>query len=257
MDFIGIIPARYASTRFPGKPLVEIEGKTMIRRVVEQVSKSLDHVFVATDDERIKREVEKNGHKVIMTSTEHKSGTDRCAEAAKKIISENIANYPFSENHKQIVIMNIQGDEPFISPSQIGKLKNCFENETTEIATLVKKISNTEELFSPDIPKVVFTKNKEALYFSRSVIPYFRASNKDHWLSEYTYYKHIGIYAYRYDILQIITNLDSSLLETAEALEQNRWLENGYKIIVDETDRESVAIDIPDDLLKVKKLGLT
>lgn len=247
LNFAGIIPARFASTRFPGKPLVDIGGKSMIQRVYEQVSKVLNDVYVATDDERIYDAVVAFGGKVIMTSDQHRSGTDRCYEAYTKLPAE------FD------VIINIQGDEPFIQPSQIEALKMCFEDETTQIATLVKPIAVSETdslLFNPNSPKVVLDKNSCALYFSRSPIPYRRGAEEKDWASLHTYYKHIGIYAYRTQVLAEITSLEPSILEMAESLEQLRWLENGYKIKVGFTDVETVGIDTPEDLEKVKDLLL-
>ena len=247
LNFAGIIPARFASTRFPGKPLVDIGGKSMIQRVYEQVSKVLNDVYVATDDERIYDAVVAFGGKVIMTSDQHRSGTDRCYEAYTKLPAE------FD------VIINIQGDEPFIQPSQIEALKMCFEDETTQIATLVKPIAASETdslLFNPNSPKVVLDKNNCALYFSRSPIPYRRGAEEKDWASLHTYYKHIGIYAYRTQVLAEITSLEPSILEMAESLEQLRWLENGYKIKVGFTDVETVGIDTPEDLEKVKDLLL-
>jgi 3-deoxy-manno-octulosonate cytidylyltransferase (CMP-KDO synthetase) len=247
LNFAGIIPARFASTRFPGKPLVDIGGKSMIQRVYEQVSKVLNDVYVATDDERIYNAVVAFGGKVIMTSDQHRSGTDRCYEAYTKLPAE------FD------VIINIQGDEPFIQPSQIEALKMCFEDETTQIATLVKPIAVSETdslLFNPNSPKVVLDKNNCALYFSRSPIPYRRGAEEKDWASLHTYYKHIGIYAYRTQVLAEITSLEPSILEMVESLEQLRWLENGYKIKVGFTDVETVGIDTPEDLEKVKDLLL-
>jgi 3-deoxy-manno-octulosonate cytidylyltransferase (CMP-KDO synthetase) len=247
LNFAGIIPARFASTRFPGKPLVDIGGKSMIQRVYEQVSKVLNDVYVATDDERIYNAVVAFGGKVIMTSDQHRSGTDRCYEAYTKLPAE------FD------VIINIQGDEPFIQPSQIEALKMCFEDETTQIATLVKPIAVSETdslLFNPNSPKVVLDKNNCALYFSRSPIPYRRGAKEKDWASLHTYYKHIGIYAYRTQVLAEITSLEPSILEMVESLEQLRWLENGYKIKVGFTDVETVGIDTPEDLEKVKDLLL-
>lgn len=239
--FVGIIPARYASTRFPGKPLAEIAGKSMIQRVYEQVSSILDCVYVATDDPRIFDAVEAFGGKVVMTSEKHKSGTDRCYEAYEK-----------TATNKQIII-NIQGDEPFISPSQIETICACFDQPETQIATLVKPFSpadNVEALQNPNSPKVVLNKNNEAMFFSRSIIPYNRGGDANEWLKLHTYYKHIGLYAYRADVLKEITRLPQSLLEIAESLEQLRWLENGYKIKVGMTDTETIGIDTPEDLEK-------
>jgi 3-deoxy-manno-octulosonate cytidylyltransferase (CMP-KDO synthetase) len=243
MKIIGVIPARYASTRFPGKPLVDIGGKSMIQRVFEQAKKStlLDDVIVATDDERIETHVKMFGGNVVMTSSTHQSGTDRCFEAINKFSTA------------ADVVINIQGDEPFIHPEQIDLVASCFHTENTQIATLVKKITTNEELFNVNTPKVVLNKSKEAIYFSRQTIPHIRSEEHSTWLARHTFYKHIGIYAYRTTVLAEITALKQSPLELAEALEQLRWIENGYKIKVEVTDFESVAVDVPDDLKKLTK----
>ncbi|WP_423149328.1 3-deoxy-manno-octulosonate cytidylyltransferase [Rubrolithibacter danxiaensis] len=239
---LGIIPARFASTRFPGKPLADIEGKTMIQRVYEQALKSekLDEVVVATDDERILLHLHELGYKAILTSAAHQSGTDRCAEVAKKLPGFD-------------VIINIQGDEPFINPIQIDLVCTCFADEDTTLATLVKEINSPEELTNTNSPKVVLNKRSEAIYFSRSPIPHFRGKEMSEWLKNTIYYKHIGIYGYRTDSLLAITQLPLSALEKAEALEQLRWIENGYKIRVAVTDIETLAVDTPEDLLKIRK----
>ncbi|WP_448137940.1 3-deoxy-manno-octulosonate cytidylyltransferase [Sphingobacterium siyangense] len=243
MKFLGIIPARYASSRFPGKPLIDIEGKTMIQRVYEQVKKStkLNDVVVATDDQRIAETVRSFGGEVVMTAEHHQSGTDRCAE-----VITNIEGYD--------VAINIQGDEPFIDPTQIDLLANCFEDTTTQIATLVKEITAEEELFNVNIPKVVRNTKGEAIYFSRQTIPFLRAVEKDQWLQKQTFYKHIGIYAYQVDTLKALTQLPISMLEEAEALEQLRWLENGYAIQTAITTHETVAVDTKEDLAKILRL---
>jgi 3-deoxy-manno-octulosonate cytidylyltransferase (CMP-KDO synthetase) len=243
MKFLGIIPARYASSRFPGKPLIDIEGKTMIQRVYEQVKKStkLNEVVVATDDQRIAQTVRSFGGEVVMTAAHHQSGTDRCAEVIK-----NIGGYD--------VAINIQGDEPFIDPAQIDLLASCFEDTTTQIATLVKEITAEEELFNVNIPKVVRNTKGEAIYFSRQTIPFLRAVEKDQWLHKQTFYKHIGIYAYQVDTLKALTQLPISMLEEAEALEQLRWLENGYAIQTAITTHETVAVDTKEDLAKILRL---
>lgn len=240
MKILGLIPARYASSRFPGKPLVDIGGKTMIQRVYEQ-AKKCDHlaeIFVATDDGRIYEHVAACGGKAVMTSADHQSGTDRCAEVAEK--------HPGFD-----VIINIQGDEPFIDPEQITKLAMCFSSADTQIATLVKKVTSLEELINPNSPKVVINKLSEAVYFSRSPLPYIRGHEQHHWLDHYTYFKHIGIYGYRVDVLRQITRLPVSPLEKAESLEQLRWIENGYRIKVAETELETYAVDTPEDLDKL------
>jgi 3-deoxy-manno-octulosonate cytidylyltransferase (CMP-KDO synthetase) len=243
MKIIGIIPARYASTRFPGKPLVDIGGKSMIQRVYEQAKKSkmLADVVVATDDENISNHVSVFGGNVVMTSSEHQSGTDRCFEAIQKF------------DASADVVINIQGDEPFIHPEQIDLVASCFSNEGVQIATLVKKINSNEELFNTNTPKVLLNKEKEAIYFSRQTIPHIRGKEQSEWLDNFTFYKHIGIYAYRSKVLAEITALKQSPLELAEALEQLRWIENGYKLKVEITDFESVAVDAPEDLQKLTK----
>jgi 3-deoxy-manno-octulosonate cytidylyltransferase (CMP-KDO synthetase) len=242
MKILGIIPARYASTRFPGKPMVDIAGKSMIQRVYEQAKKcsTLSEVIVATDDERIYNHVHQFGGVAVMTADTHQSGTDRCAEVAR-----HHPEYKF--------IINIQGDEPFIDPVQIDKVALCFDDEDTQLATLVKKIQTTEELYNFSSPKVILNKNWEAIYFSRSPLPHVRGHEPQQWLYHYTYYKHIGIYGYRSDILQEVTLLPVSSLEKAESLEQLRWIENGYRIKVAETELETYAIDTPEDLKKLLK----
>ena len=242
MPILGIIPARYASSRFPGKPLADIAGKSMIQRVYEQSKKCfhLAEVIVATDDERIYKHVHDFGGSAIITSPLHQSGTDRCAEVAQQ--------------HPQYdVIINIQGDEPFIDPEQISKLAFCFNDADTQIATLVKKVQTNDELFNPNSPKVVINKLSEAVYFSRSPLPHIRGQEHEDWLNHFTYFKHIGIYGYRADVLQQITKLPVSSLEKAESLEQLRWIENGYCIKVAETQLETFAIDTPGDLEKLKQ----
>ncbi len=243
MKFLGVIPARYASSRFPGKPLVDIEGQTMIRRVYEQVKKSqkLHEIIVATDDKRIEEEVLSFGGNVMMTSETHQSGTDRCAEV--------IAHY-----REYDVVINIQGDEPFINPDQIDLLATCFENPDTKIATLVKEIQSAEELFNLNIPKVVRNTSGEAIYFSRQTIPFLRGIDQVQWIEKQRFYKHIGIYAYQVDTLKALTKLPVSILETAEALEQLRWIENGYAIQTAVTTHETVAVDTEEDLKKILKL---
>lgn len=241
MKILGIIPARYASSRFPGKPLVDIAGKSMIQRVYEQAKKcvSLAEVIVATDDDRIFNHVEAFGGVAVMTGADHQSGTDRCAEVA-------------SLHPEYDVIINIQGDEPYIDPEQITKLAACFSDVGTEIATLIKKILTEDELFNFNSPKVVINKLSEAIYFSRATLPHIRGQQPDNWLEFYTYFKHIGIYGYRADVLQQITKLPISGLEKAESLEQLRWIENGYRVKVAETELETHAVDVPADLEKLK-----
>ena len=239
---LGIIPARYASTRFPGKPLVDIAGKSMVQRVFEQAKKcySLAEVIVATDDNRIYDHVSSFGGKAVMTDSNHQSGTDRCAEVA--------ALHPEYE-----VIVNIQGDEPYIDPEQITKLVACFTVANTQIATLIKRVLTAEELFNINSPKVLINKLQEAIYFSRSPLPHIRGEAQANWLQHFTYFKHIGIYGYRADVLQQITRLPISGLEKAESLEQLRWIENGYRIKVAETELETFAIDTPEDLKKLNQ----
>lgn len=246
MKFIGIIPARYASTRFPGKPLAMLGEKTVIQRVYEQVKGCFDHLYVATDDKRIANCVKGFGGDVVMTSEQCKNGTERCLEAYRNIGIECD------------VIVNIQGDEPFIQHRQVEALIRCFDNVATDIATLVKpfdKEDGLERLECPNSPKVVMDADGFAMYFSRSVIPYLRGVEREQWLDKYTFYKHLGIYAYRADVLGEITSLPQSPLEKAESLEQLRWLENGYKIRVGVTDIETVGIDTPDDLERAKEFA--
>jgi 3-deoxy-manno-octulosonate cytidylyltransferase (CMP-KDO synthetase) len=245
MEFLGIIPARYGSTRFPGKPLVDINGKTMIHHVYEKASEALTDVVVATDDQRIFDEVKSFGGNVVLTSPDHQSGTERCKEAFD-IFSKKV-NKDFK------VIINVQGDEPFIKAEQINLLKKCFDDITTQIATLIKKVDSNEEIFNPNKPKVVINSNEEAIYFSRSPIPYIRNSNKENWDQKHIFFKHIGIYAYHIDALNEIVELPKSNLEEVESLEQLRWIENGYKIKVAETDFESISIDTKEDLEELLK----
>lgn len=243
MDFIGIIPARYASSRFPGKPLANINGKSMIQRVYEQVKLVINDVYVATDDNRIANEVTQFGGKFIMTSEDHQSGTDRIAEAIN-LIQKN-------SNKKFDIVINIQGDEPFIQPEQIKEIITCFDNEKTEIATLVKKIGNSDDIFDINKPKVIFDNRMNAIYFSRSPIPFIRNTEKSDWIKKHDFYRHIGMYAYKTDTLINLTKLSQSSLEIAESLEQLRWIENGYKIRVAETNFDSVGIDTSEDLERI------
>ncbi len=240
MKILGIIPARYASTRFPGKPLVQIKGKSMIQRVYEQAgkAKSLSEVIVATDDERIANEVKSFGGKFILTAGTHLSGTDRCAEVAAAVSGYD-------------AIINIQGDEPYINPEQIDLLASCFIEKDVQLATLIKKIHTENELFNINIPKVVINTKGEATYFSRQTIPYVRSQEKENWLNTHQFYKHIGIYGYTYPVLLEITKLAPSSLELAESLEQLRWIENGYRIKTKVTEIETIAIDTPEDLIKI------
>ena len=245
MKFIGIIPARYASTRFPAKPLAMLGGRTVIERVYRNVENEVDDIVVATDDVRIAQAVEAFGGNVVMTRTDHRSGTDRCFEAYVKTMADETAS-------ADTVVINIQGDEPFIHPQQIAAIRQCFADPTTDIATLVKPFTPADgfaALQNPNTPKVVMNGRDEAMYFSRSVIPYLRGVEAgDEWLSKHTYYKHIGLYAYRAKVLAEITQLPPSALELAESLEQLRWLQNGYRIKVGYTDIETIGIDTPADL---------
>lgn len=242
MKFIALIPARYASTRFPGKPLAMLGGKSVIQRVYEQVSKAVDETYVATDDQRIFDAVEAFGGKVVMTRSDHKSGTDRIEEAAEKIGGD------------YDVVVNVQGDEPFIQASQIETVCHCFDDPTTQIATLGKPFGNDIEAISnPNSPKIVVDKKGFALYFSRSIIPFVRGKEAAEWPSSYPFLKHLGLYAYRRNVLREVTQLPQGVLEKAESLEQLRWLENGYKIRVGLTDIETVGIDTPADLERAEK----
>ena len=239
MKIIGVIPARYASTRFPGKPLIDIGGKSMIQRVFEQCLKAdvLADVIVATDDERILNHVIGFGGKAMLTAATHQSGTDRCAEVLSKL----------QESYDAVI--NIQGDEPFIDPQQIKLLASAFEHSLVEIASLKKAIKSEEEIRNPNVVKVVTNANGEAIYFSRSPIPYRRNPE-----ANITYYKHVGIYGYKAQVLTKLTQLPLGVLEQAESLEQLRWLENGFKMMLKETDMETVAVDTPDDLANVEKI---
>ena len=241
MKFMAIIPARYASTRFPGKPLAVLGGKTVIQRVYEQVSSLLDEVYVATDDERIFQTVEAFGGRAVMTRTDHKSGTDRIEEAAEKIGSQ------------ADVIINVQGDEPFIQPSQIKTLMQLFDAPETQIGTLGKRFENIEGVENPNSPKIVTDNRGFALYFSRSPIPFVRGKERSEWLANYPFLKHLGIYAYRREVLREVTQLPQGNLEKAESLEQLRWLENGYRIRVGLTEVETVGIDTPEDLKRAEE----
>ena len=236
-NIVGIIPSRYASTRFPAKPLVGIEGKTMIQRVYEQASKAhkLSRVIVATDDQRIFDHVKEFGGDVMMTSPEHQTGTDRCAEVLAQLTNVD-------------VVINIQGDEPFIDPEQIDQVAELFERADTQIGSLVKEIEDEEDLFSDTVVKVVRSKTDQAIYFSRAAIPFIKGVEKKEWMKSATYYKHIGIYGYRATVLESISKLPQTNLEKSESLEQLRWLENGYTIQLAETEHESNSVDTPEDL---------
>lgn len=244
LKILGVIPARYASTRFPGKPLIDIAGKSMICRVYEQACKaaSLEQVWVATDDQRIFDHINGFGGNVIMTSDSHRTGTERCHEVMEKFEKEGKC---FD------VVINIQGDEPFIDPEQIDKVAQTFINPEIQIASLIKAITSHEELFSPNIIKVVTNKNGKAIYFSRSPIPFLRGCKEDEWLQSHVFYKHIGLYAFRSEVLRNIYQLPPSPLEIAESLEQLRWIENSFQIHVEITQTESHSIDTPEDLKKI------
>ena len=241
MKFIGIIPARYASTRFPGKPLALLGGKPVIQHVYEKVAAVLEAAYVATDDERIYDVVKSFGGQVVMTRTDHKSGTYRIEEAIEKIGGE------------WDVVVNVQGDEPFVAKSQLDTICHCFDDPTTQIATLGKPFESMEAVQNPNSPKIVVDNMGFAMYFSRSVIPYVRGKEKSSWLTHYPFLKHLGIYAYRKDVLRQVTQLPQSSLEIAESLEQLRWLQNGFKIKVGTTDVETVGIDTPQDLERAEE----
>ena len=241
MKFIGIIPARYASTRFPGKPLALLGGKPVIQHVYEKVAAVLEAAYVATDDERIYDVVKSFGGQVVMTRTNHKSGTDRIEEAIEKIGGE------------WDVVVNVQGDEPFVAKSQLDTICHCFDDPTTQIATLGKPFESMEAVQNPNSPKIVVDNMGFAMYFSRSVIPYVRGKEKSSWLTHYPFLKHLGIYAYRKDVLRQVTQLPQSSLEIAESLEQLRWLQNGFKIKVGTTDVETVGIDTPQHLERAEE----
>ena len=246
MKFVGIIPARYASTRFPAKVLAMLNGKPVIQRVYEQVKDCFDDLYVATDDSRIADVVRSFGGKVVMTSENCKNGTERCYDACCNLDIECD------------VVVNVQGDEPFIQQKQIESLMACFNDERTDIATLVKPFEAAdgwEKLSNPNSPKVVLNDTGFAMYFSRSVVPYLRGIEQEEWLNNHTFYKHLGVYAYRLDVLKQITSLTQTPLEKMESLEQLRWLEHGYKIKVGVTDIETVGIDTPEDLERAKEFA--
>lgn len=246
MKIIAIIPARYASTRFEGKPLVEIFGEPMVVRVFRRAKTIFDHVVIATDNDLIKNRAKEFGCEVVMTSKNHPSGTDRCNEALTK--AEELFNETFD------VVINIQGDEPFIHTEQLAQITKSFDDETVDIATLIKPFDKTEDIFNPNTPKVAISNRGMALYFSRSVIPFLRGEETSNWQEKHLFYKHIGLYAYRSQVLREITSLSQGVLEKCESLEQLRWLENGYKIKCEITTLESHAIDTPQDLENVLRL---
>lgn len=246
MKVVGIIPARYASTRFPGKPLALIKGKPMIQRVYEQALKSkLDAVVIATDDVRIADAVMDFGGQYVMTSPNHRSGTDRCCEALDLLKT------------KYDAVVNIQGDEPFIDPKQIDLLVDLIVRDDTPLASLAKRIDDEDELFSPNAVKVVVNQEGNAMYFSRNPIPFMRNVDRDEWLAKGRFYKHIGIYAYKADVLHQVAHMEPSALEQAESLEQLRWLENGLAIRMALSDAENISIDTPDDLHRAEQYAQT
>ncbi|GAB4044993.1 3-deoxy-manno-octulosonate cytidylyltransferase [Spirosoma litoris] len=249
---IGIIPARYGSTRFPGKPLADIGGKSMIQRVLEQCkqAKSLDKVVVATDDERIAEAVRQLGEEVVMTRTDHPSGTDRCWEAYDRLIGDGLIPGDSSD-----YILNIQGDEPFIDPAQIDELAAILDG-TVELATQMASVDSAAILHDPKEAKIVVNSQNEALYFSRSAVPYLWGIEPDQWHAHHAYHRHVGLYAYRADVLEKITQLPPSLLEQAESLEQLRWLEAGYRIKLVSTNFQTPSVDSPADIEKILQSGL-
>ena len=247
--FIAIIPSRFGSSRFPGKPLADIAGKSMIQRVYEQVIQAVDEAWVATDDERIASAVRGFGGKAVLTSADHRSGTDRCAEAVQKVTEETGINFE--------VVINVQGDEPFIHPDQILALQQPFlDDPGTEIATLIQKIRESAVLFNPAEAKVALDIHGHALFFSRMPIPMVFKSEEQDWIDKFVYHCHVGIYAYRTDVLQQLSRLPEGLLEKAESLEQLRWLENGYRIKTVLTDHATVGIDTPEDLQRIVAEGV-
>ncbi len=246
MNIVGIIPSRYSSTRLPGKPLAMIGDKPMVQWVYENCKKSLEHVFVATDDQRIIDEVEAFGGKAVMTREDHSSGTDRCAEAADNIKEK----YGLDTD----VVINIQGDEPFFDPTLLTDIKKSFDNQETQIATFIQEATELDQITNPGEAKVVLNHKNEAIYFSRSPIPYLRNIDQSEWLKHHTFYRHLGIYAYRINTLKQIVKLEPSKLEKAESLEQLRWIENGIPVTCLITDmEEAICIDTPEDLAKANE----
>ena len=241
MKILALIPARYASSRFPGKPLALVHGKPMIQRVYEQTVKAFPNACVATDDERIYNAVKEFGGKVVMTSTSHNSGTDRCHEALKNYCAETGETFD--------VVINVQGDEPYIKPQQLEQLGACFNDLSVELATLVKRVIGKEELMNPNSPKVIVDKNGDAIYFSRTPIPYSRdVEVTDEYVNSTPFFRHIGLYGYRVDTLARICAMPQGFLEKTEKLEQLRWIENGLKIRVAETEFQTHAVDTEEDL---------
>jgi len=246
MNAVAVIPSRYQSTRFPGKPLALIANKPMIQWVYENTRKAVEQVWVATDDRRIYDAVYHFGGRAVMTSDDHINGTSRIAEAITKIEDE----IPGPVD----IVINVQGDEPFIDPLDIHLLNKCFDKPETDIATLIKTINHNDVLFNHNNVKVVVNTHGHALYFSRAVIPHIRDYDEKDWVHKHHYYKHLGIYAYRREVLGRIVKLKTSSLEMAESLEQNRWLENGYTLATAITEKENLSVDTPDDLEEIDKL---
>ena len=244
MKVLGIIPARYRSTRLEGKPLADIHGKSMIQRVYENSKKSIEDLYVATDDERITKEVGRFGGKAVMTSPDHKTGTNRCLEAYEIISKSSGLNYD--------IIINIQGDEPLLDPEQLEILKSLFTDDYIMMGTLVSPVRDPADLENESEAFVVFDKNKNALYFSRSVIPYLNKIERNHWFDHHTFYKHVGLYAYTPEALELYAGLPQSKLELSEGLEQNRWLENGYSIKIGITDHPGICVDTQEDLERIR-----
>ena len=246
MHFVGIIPARYGSSRLEGKPLVDILGQPMIQRVYERAAQAMDNIYVATDDERIEATVKSFGGNVVMTSALHQTGTNRCIEALE--IINKTADVPFD------AVVNIQGDEPLLEPSQLTELIDCFQDSNTNFSTLVTPVTRVDDLFNESEVFVTFDKNRDALYFSRSVIPHLRGVDKSKWIEETTIYKHLGLYAYTAEALSEFAKMEISPLEKLESLEQLRWLENGGKIKVGITEHDSIPVDTIDDLERVRDI---
>lgn len=249
MSILGIIPARYASTRFPGKPLADINGRSMILRVYEQAIRArvFSDVIVATDDDRIFSHVESAGYHAVMTASSHRSGTDRCLEALEAREKDQKSHYDY--------IVNIQGDEPYIHPEQIKKVAGLLTEGGASIATLARLINHREDIFNPNVVKVVFTNDMNALYFSRSPVPFLRGAEESRWMQAQAHYKHIGIYGFNTGTLKKACNLPEGALEKFESLEQLRWLGHGLPIKIGLTDYESIAIDTPEDLLKITNMA--
>lgn len=256
---LGIVPARYASTRFPGKPLIDIQGKSMLRRVVEAAQRAtkLDRVVVATDDERIADHVRGFGGEVVMTREDHPSGTDRCWEAAQKVArseERGVSRTPRSSLlATRSYVLNIQGDEPFLDPAQIDELAGILDGDV-ELATQMIRVDSAELLHDPGEAKIVLNDRREAIYFSRQAVPFLKNVSPEQWHLHHAYYRHVGMYAYRVDVLEKLCQLPPSPLERAESLEQLRWLEAGYRIQLVETHHDSHCIDAPEDVEKVLRL---